>query len=58
MRRLGLVFLMLSAGVACQDVPDWIDATPDRYLEMRPSPDRMVNDQGSYSLPPGIRYSP
>ena len=49
MRRLGLVVLMLSAGVACQDVPDWIDATPDRYLEMRPSPDRMVNDQGNYN---------
>jgi hypothetical protein len=49
MRRLVIGLVMLSGLAACQDVPDWIDATPDRYLEMRPSPDRMVNESGNYN---------
>src|SRR5262249_55779217 len=42
--RALLVLLGLAVAPAACGPPDVIDATPDRYLEMRPSPDRMVGE--------------
>src|SRR5262249_25416519 len=49
--RAGAAAALLASAwlpAGCNEVPEARDATRDRYLEMRPSPDRMVDEQGNY----------